>query len=76
VINANADGGPYGLEVLRGVQEYSDRVWKAVSGDERRGERGGWYLATIRINVSTEKIWTIIIAGFTTRWRIWYRVHV
>ncbi len=57
VIYANA-GGPYGSKVLQGVQEDSDRVWEEVM--ERRGGCGDrWYLATMRINASTEKPWTI-----------------
>ena len=55
VIYANA-GGPYGSEVLQGVQEDSDRVWEEVM--ERRGG-DGWFLATMRINASMEKPWTI-----------------
>ncbi|KAL3771244.1 hypothetical protein ACHAWU_004244 [Discostella pseudostelligera] len=61
VIYANA-GGPYGSEVLRGVQVDSDRVWEEVvtsRGDDGGGVGGGWYLATMRINASTEKPWTI-----------------
>ena len=57
VIYTNA-GGPYGSEVLQGVQKDSDCVWEEVM--ERRGGCGdGWYLATMRINASTEKPWTI-----------------
>ena len=59
VIYANV-GGPYGSEVLRGVQEDSDRVWEEVVKSNGAGGCGdGWYLATMRINASNEKPWTI-----------------
>jgi len=48
------------------VQVDSDRVWEVVvvvvvmsRGDDGGGVGGGWYLATMRINASTEKPWTI-----------------
>jgi hypothetical protein len=56
IINANA-GGPYGSEVLAGVQADSDRVWK----DEVMSEGGvgkDWYKATIQINAHATEPWT------------------
>lgn len=45
MINANADGGPYGLEVLRGVQE-NIRIacgrQLVVTRDEEKEEGGTW----------------------------------
>jgi hypothetical protein len=56
VIYANA-GGPYGSEVLPGVQEASDRVWTEVV---LKGDQVGqdWYKATIAINAYPDKSWT------------------
>ena len=56
VVYANA-GGPYGSEVLPGVQEASDRVWKDVV---MKGDQVGqdWYKATININAYSNKPWT------------------
>jgi hypothetical protein len=56
VIYANA-GGPYGSEVLAGVQEASDRVWNEVvmKGDEVGQD---WYKATIAINAHPTEPWT------------------
>lgn len=71
VIYANV-GGPYGSEVLEGVQADSDRVWKEVimkqqeqddadGGDEVTGGGIGsdWYKAEMRINAFESKPWTI-----------------
>ena len=59
VIYANV-GGPYGSEVLRRVQEDSDRVWEeVVKGNGAGGCGDGWYVAAMRINASNEKPWTI-----------------
>ena len=57
VIYANA-GGPYGSEVLEGVQADSDRVWDEVvmKGEEVGGD---WYKATMKINARADKPWTI-----------------
>lgn len=56
IINANA-GGPYGSEVLEGVQADSNRVW-----NEDVMAKGGvgqdWYKATIQINAHETKPWT------------------
>ena len=61
VIYANV-GGPYGSEVLEGVQADSDRVWDEVIM-QKDGEEGGvgydWYKASMRINAHEEKPWTI-----------------
>lgn len=56
VIYANA-GGPYGSEVLPGVQEASDRVWNEVvlKGD---GVGRDWFKATIAINARKTEPWT------------------
>ena len=61
VIYANA-GGPYGSEVLEGVQADSDRVWDEVIMQKDREEGGvgyDWYKASMRINAHDEKPWTI-----------------
>ena len=65
VIYANA-GGPYGSEVLEGVQADSDRVWNEVimkKGNDDDDDGGGigndWYKAEMRINAYEEKPWTI-----------------
>ena len=53
-INAN-QGGPYGSQVLEGVQADSDRVWKTQVLTGSVGQ--DWYKATIQINGSNEG-WT------------------
>lgn len=55
IIYANA-GGPYGSEVLPGVQTDSDRVWNesVLSGDVGQD----WYKATIAINAHPTEPWT------------------
>mmetsp|Transcript_31009 Transcript_31009/g.67063 ORF Transcript_31009/g.67063 Transcript_31009/m.67063 type:complete len:446 (-) Transcript_31009:228-1565(-) len=66
VIYANA-GGPYGSEVLEGVQADSDRVWKEVvmkeGGDDDDDDSDGvgkdWYKAEMKINAYDDKPWTI-----------------
>jgi len=57
VIYANA-GGPYGSEVLAGVQADSDRVWNDIV---MKGDTVGqdWYKATININAHPTEPWTI-----------------
>jgi hypothetical protein len=56
IIYANA-GGPYGSEVLPGVQEDSDRVWnEVVLKNDGVGE--DWYKATIQINAHPSEPWT------------------
>jgi len=55
IVYANA-GGPYGSQVLEGVQKDSDKVWEAevLSGNVGRD----WYKATIAINAHPTKPWT------------------
>eukprot|EP00546_Thalassionema_frauenfeldii_P010664 CAMPEP_0178921866 /NCGR_PEP_ID=MMETSP0786-20121207/15807_1 /TAXON_ID=186022 /ORGANISM="Thalassionema frauenfeldii, Strain CCMP 1798" /LENGTH=408 /DNA_ID=CAMNT_0020596109 /DNA_START=174 /DNA_END=1400 /DNA_ORIENTATION=+ len=55
IVYANA-GGPYGSEVLPGVQADSDRVWNesVLSGDVGQD----WYKATIAINAHPTEPWT------------------
>jgi hypothetical protein len=56
IINANA-GGPYGSEVLEGIQSDSDRVWNDdVIANGVVGQ--SWYKATIQINAHASKPWT------------------
>lgn len=57
VIYANA-GGPYGSEVLPGVQEASDRVWNEVVMKDDGGVGDDWYKATIAINAHLTEPWT------------------
>ena len=60
LINVNA-GGPYGSEVLKGIQEDSDAVWQSIvkNDDNESGGGGGvsvghdWYKASIQINASS-----------------------
>ena len=65
-------GGPYGSEVLEGVQADSDRVWNEIimagknddggedGGDEEEGTVGkDWYKASMQINAHSHKSWTI-----------------
>ncbi|KAL7525771.1 hypothetical protein ACHAXR_001153 [Thalassiosira sp. AJA248-18] len=56
VIYANS-GGPYGSEVLKGVQADSDRVWDEVV--MKGGVGSEWHKATMKINAHAEKPWTI-----------------
>ena len=64
-------GGPYGSEVLKGVQEDSDRVWAEVvtaasaaspdentSGQQQGVAFGDWLKATIEIEARDEGPWT------------------
>jgi hypothetical protein len=56
IINANA-GGPYGSEVLEGIQADSDRVWNDdVIANGVVGQ--SWYKATIQINAHASEPWT------------------
>jgi hypothetical protein len=56
IIYANV-GGPYGSEVLPGVQADSDRVWnEVVLKNDGVGE--DWYKATIQINAHPTEPWT------------------
>ena len=61
VIYSN-QGGPYGSEVLEGVQEDSDRVWnEIVMADNNDANAVGkdWFKATMQINAHSDKPWTI-----------------
>ncbi len=55
IIYANA-GGPYGSQVLEGVQKDSDKVWESqvLSGNVGND----WYKATIAINAHATEPWT------------------
>ena len=57
IIRANA-GGPYGSQVLKGVQADSDALWAQL----RRGEAGdvatSWLKASIGIEAHAERDWT------------------
>lgn len=55
IIYANA-GGPYGSQVLEGVQKDSDKVWETevLSGNVGRD----WYKASIIINAHATEPWT------------------
>ena len=57
VIKANA-GGPYGSEVLKGIQRDSDAVWDTIisEGDSDVGK--DWYKASFNINASADEDWT------------------
>ena len=57
VINANA-GGPYGSEVLKGVQADSDKVWEEILSGNADGVGDDWYMATIAITADPTKDWT------------------
>lgn len=57
VIYANA-GGPYGSEVLAGVQTDSSRVWNEVVSKED-GVGKEWYKATLEIEAHDTEPWTI-----------------
>lgn len=57
VIYANA-GGPYGSEVLAGVQTDSSRVWNDVVSKED-GVGKEWYKATLEIEAHDTEPWTI-----------------
>jgi len=56
IIRVNA-GGPYGSDILKGVQHDSDRVWDEIVLNGG-GVGGDWYKATIHIQASREKDWT------------------
>mmetsp|Transcript_25733 Transcript_25733/g.37746 ORF Transcript_25733/g.37746 Transcript_25733/m.37746 type:complete len:478 (-) Transcript_25733:126-1559(-) len=58
IVLANA-GGPYGSEVLHGVQADSDRVWDELVMKGGKDDVGGdWYKATIAIDAHPTKKWT------------------
>ena len=55
LINVNA-GGPYGSEVLKGIQKDSDGVWEKIMEDEEKEGNTNvgydWYKASIKINAA------------------------
>lgn len=56
IIKANA-GGPYGSEVLKGIQSDSDSVWKRImKGEESVGN--DWFKANIKIIADKDNDWT------------------
>ena len=55
IIDANA-GGPYGSEVLKGVQADSAKVWESVLSGEDAGK--SWYKASICIDGNADCPWT------------------
>ena len=57
VVAVNA-GGPYGSEVLSGVQSDSDQVWAHVSGQGRQEEFGSWLKARVAIGARSDGPWT------------------
>jgi hypothetical protein len=54
IVRAN-EGGPYGSDVLEGVQKDSDRVWKEHVGKDVCED---WYKATIHITAHPTEPWT------------------
>lgn len=71
LINVNA-GGPYGSDVLKGIQRDSNAVWKTIvktKDDENDNDKDkdsnvsssvghDWYKASIKIEASADKDWT------------------
>jgi hypothetical protein len=58
VIYANR-GGPYGSEVLPGVQQDSDAVWQTIlRNNDDKSVGHDWYKATIAINAHPTEPWT------------------
>ena len=58
IIKANA-GGPYGSEVLKGIQRDSDVVWdKIVSEDGENDVGSDWFKASISIEAKKDEDWT------------------
>jgi hypothetical protein len=55
IVDVNA-GGPYGSEVLEGIQIDSDRVWEESIQSGKVGQ--DWYKAIIRIKAHEAKPWT------------------
>eukprot|EP00934_Nitzschia_sp_Nitz4_P001681 Nitzschia sp. Nitz4//scaffold10_size219509//74160//75449//NITZ4_001418-RA/size219509-processed-gene-0.125-mRNA-1//-1//CDS//3329532890//1681//frame0 len=55
IVYANA-GGPYGSQVLQGVQTDSDAVWESEVMSGKVGK--DWYKATIAINAHPTEPWT------------------
>jgi hypothetical protein len=58
VIKANA-GGPYGSEVLTGIQRDSDAVWDQIISEDAEGDVGqDWFKASIKIDAKEDEDWT------------------
>jgi len=58
VIKANA-GGPYGSEVLTGIQRDSDAVWDQIISEDAEGDVGqDWFKASIKIDAKKDEDWT------------------
>lgn len=58
IIYANA-GGPYGSNVLKGVQADSNKVWEQIINNTNDGDIGSdWYKACIEIQAYNDKDWT------------------
>jgi len=58
VIKANA-GGPYGSEVLKGIQRDSDAVWDTIISEDAEGDVGqDWFKASINIEAKEDEDWT------------------
>lgn len=58
IIKANA-GGPYGSEVLKGIQRDSDAVWDQIISEDGEGDVGSdWFKASISIDAKKDEDWT------------------
>lgn len=57
VVYAN-QGGPYGSDVLKGIQADSDKVWCSILDGSAGVGRKDWYTATIQINAKKDDPWT------------------
>ncbi len=58
IIKANA-GGPYGSEVLKGIQRDSDDVWDKIISESTGSDVGSdWYKASIQIDAKKDADWT------------------
>ena len=54
IIKANA-GGPYGSEVLKGIQKDSDAVWDKIIADDGENDVGSdWFKASISIDANKD----------------------
>lgn len=58
IIKANA-GGPYGSEVLKGIQEDSDKVWNSIISNVGDDKNVGndWFKASIHIKANADGPW-------------------
>ena len=58
IIKSNA-GGPYGSEVLKGIQKDSDAVWDTIIAKDGGSDVGDdWFKATIQIDAKKDEDWT------------------